>query len=468
MTNVMSAEDFSGLTVARFDVRLRALEPVSLPPFLGSTLRGALGHALKQAVCVVDHNDCSRCPVAPQCVYPRFFETRVPPGIEHLQGQQYAPLPFILEPPIVRNPLKRVWRLPARLLEKADLAASHTGQHGAGAQRTITTFECLPDEAARDDAVSARKPSIVSSVVLPDQAKKWNAGEDLSFGLTLLGQAIEFLPYIIFAIASMARRGLGADRSPFELKEIRLKRARNATELIYPGEDSSLTVHSSVDCPLSELISERLTNLRSQAANAEDARIPHLAAQLPSRTIDEAIAERLDELRAAILNASVSGQRDQLTWAIETGCECENGDSREQSSKREPRLKLRFLTPARIRVQGDLQTTLPFELLIRSLLRRISALSSVHGRSHLDLDYRGLIWRARSVRTCRSLLKWWDLGRYSNRQNEKLKVGGLIGEIEYEGGSLDEYLPLLAAGEFLQIGTGASYGLGRYVIEGLI
>jgi hypothetical protein len=50
-----------------------------LPPFLGATLRGALGYILKQTVCQVDHGDCDRCLLKTACAYPIIFEG-VPPA----------------------------------------------------------------------------------------------------------------------------------------------------------------------------------------------------------------------------------------------------------------------------------------------------------------------------------------------------------------------------------------------------
>ena len=57
----MSPEDFAPLALSRYELRLRAEEVCSLPAVLGSTLRGAFGHALKKTVCVMPHRDCERC-----------------------------------------------------------------------------------------------------------------------------------------------------------------------------------------------------------------------------------------------------------------------------------------------------------------------------------------------------------------------------------------------------------------------
>ena len=43
-------------------------------------------------------------------------------------------------------------------------------------------------------------------------------------------------------------------------------------------------------------------------------------------------------------------------------------------------------------------------------------------------------------------------------------VGGLIGDVEYEGRAIDDFMPLICAGEILGVGTGTSIGLGRYQI----
>jgi hypothetical protein len=122
------------------------------------------------------------------------------------------------------------------------------------------------------------------------------------------------------------------------------------------------------------------------------------------------------------------------------------------------------VTPTRIRIEGDLQANLSFELLVRNLLRRISMLIAVHGSAKMAVDFRGLIDRAHNVKKVAERLRWDDWERYSNRQQTKMKLGGFIGEVEYVGDAISEYLPLIAAGELLHIGAGTSFGLGKYEI----
>ncbi|MFL6213004.1 MAG: CRISPR system precrRNA processing endoribonuclease RAMP protein Cas6 [Blastocatellia bacterium] len=91
-------------------------------------------------------------------------------------------------------------------------------------------------------------------------------------------------------------------------------------------------------------------------------------------------------------------------------------------------------------------------------------LAAVHGSVRLDVNYRGLIDRASSVRTRASGLHWRDWKRYSNRQRVKMNMGGFLGRIEYAGEVIQEFIPLIIAGKILHVGTGTSFGLGRYEV----
>ena len=452
----MIAEDFCLIDLARFEIRLRALEPTSLPPFLGSTLRGSFGHALKDAVCVADHRDCQRCTLINRCVYPYVFETPVPPGIQQLRGQDQAPLPFIIEPPIVENPVRRGWRVGSPQPGAGKPTTTSTDAPRFSSGRTSAEFYAAniagaaggtpdssgfagvgsssPESTTTPDArsgtsrfgafakpaliptqlssprlagsgseseirgpASSERPRLVTSVAFPDQPRRFNPGDELSFGLTLMGRAMDCLPYVVYSISEMCRTGLGANRGRFELKEVSAKGLNGDRHPVYSHESN--IIYEAPGLVLSELIGRQMRAM-------------------------EALAARSD------------------------------------------RAKLKFLTPARIRVKDDLQIGLSFELLVRNLLRRVSMLAAVHGEGRMDLDYRGLIERASRVRVEHSSLRWWDLERFSNRQSGKMKLGGLIGEVEYEGKGLEEFVPLLVAGEMLNVGTGTSLGLGKYEIGG--
>ncbi|MBI5326725.1 MAG: CRISPR system precrRNA processing endoribonuclease RAMP protein Cas6 [Deltaproteobacteria bacterium] len=127
-------------------------------------------------------------------------------------------------------------------------------------------------------------------------------------------------------------------------------------------------------------------------------------------------------------------------------------------------LRLNFLTPLRIISDGDLVVDFKFHHLIRSLLRRVSTLSYFHCGKRLELDFKGLIERAEKIETVSSELKWYDWERYSARQDVRMKMGGLIGKIDFKG-NMEEFMPLIRLGEFIHAGKGTSFGLGKYEIE---
>jgi hypothetical protein len=457
---------FSGLDISRYRLVLRAVEPASLPAFLGSTLRGAFGHALKDAVCVMPHRNCDRCMVMDRCLYPYLFETPPPEHASQLKGQQQAPHPFILTPDVAQAASLRSLRLPAdatpdfvpdvaqpaslravvaqvgnlrsshvpadafseiALAGPCDGSRSRNGAAGPSAQGPANlsspdvaqSVSLRPSRVPSTAAVGASGPprllKQVTPRVLPSPGPRvpflplsqperrilLRPGDAISFDLVLLGRAIDYMPYIVYAVSEMARRGLGVNRARFELDQVTMLGLAEERQ-IYCGRTQRISAPADARTPLADLIRAHL-QARSSSTHQSSLSIHHCF--------------------------------------------------------------LRFQTPTRIRIEGDAQFSLSFELLIRSLLRRLSLLAAVHGRGPLDLDYRGLIERAAQVRVRQSRLRWWDFERYSNRQRCKVKLGGFVGEIEYEGEAIGEFLPLIAAGEVLHVGSNTTFGLGLYSIK---
>jgi CRISPR/Cas system endoribonuclease Cas6 (RAMP superfamily) len=91
----------------------------------------------------------------------------------------------------------------------------------------------------------------------------------------------------------------------------------------------------------------------------------------------------------------------------------------------------------------------------------LSALSYFHVGRSLDLDFTGLIERARQVQLADASFRWVDLERYSGRQKRPMTLGGIVGEATYAG-DLGEFLPFLRLGEQVHVGKASSFGFGRY------
>jgi hypothetical protein len=348
-------EHLEVLSLARYEFRLAALAEGALPPFLGSTFRGSFGYALKAVACSMPHQECARCLLAERCLYTRLFEPRIRQSSGLLKQRQNAPRPFIFEPPLPGQ------RYSASLVRTEDRGVRHDG---------VKT--------------DVRHGIFVEPI-------RFNAGDELRFGLTLIGPAIEELPYVIYSVGLMARHGFGARRTPFALLEV------SALD----GSATRLKVYTQG--------MERIA--------------PHDA----RRNLGALVQDRLAQLA--------------LTDTV----------------------NLLFLTPTRLRFQqNEPGQYLRFEQLVKGLSLRLTMLAQTHGAAQPDYDYHALLALARNVSTLAENLRQQKLERYSNRQEKKIEQDGFMGEVVFAGAAISELLPLLVAGEFLHVGSGTAFGLGRY------
>ncbi len=128
------------------------------------------------------------------------------------------------------------------------------------------------------------------------------------------------------------------------------------------------------------------------------------------------------------------------------------------------RISVSLETPLRLKFKSEIRATLPFHVLVRAMLRRISSLYNVWDGGEPELDYKGLIERAEQVRIRHNGLRWFDWRRYSNRQERKMFMGGLVGNVTYEG-DLGEFLPLIDFAEKVHLGKNTSFGLGKMQVK---
>lgn len=88
------------LSYAHFCFTMEALEDSVLPPYLGSTLRGALGHALRQLVCIFPRGDCKKCMHRWQCAFTYIMATsRQETDSEGNIRSVAVSHPYVIEPP---------------------------------------------------------------------------------------------------------------------------------------------------------------------------------------------------------------------------------------------------------------------------------------------------------------------------------------------------------------------------------
>ncbi len=150
------------LSFSRFKAYFRVVEPLHLPFFTGSTVRGALGHALRR----VRHGkreNCRQCTVHAQCHY----------------GNLYAYL------------FESSWDHP--LIEPFHQALSPRLRR-----------ETYP------------QPFILD----PPPGGVYKSGDLLVLGFTLVGRAVAFLPFMAYALNRMGEGGLGRGRGRIALELI--------------------------------------------------------------------------------------------------------------------------------------------------------------------------------------------------------------------------------------------------------
>lgn len=252
------------------------------------------------------------------------------------------------------------------------------------------------------DAVVLKKYSNIPRpfVIEPPLEEKtvYQPGEQLTFGLVLIGQAIAYLPYFVLAFKELGQIGLGKGRLPYTLREVRAC-------LFGRGEDAAV----------------------------------YQAGHNRVLLVDNAVT------LAELLQLSVNQRQCGIGHVI----------------------SIDFCTPTRLKYDQALVSDLDFHVLIRNLLRRISTLYYFYHDQEPgseNVDYRELTEAANEIKTTASKLQLMDWERYSHRQDARVNMAGLVGEVSYEG-KIEPFWPILVLGELIHVGKGCVFGLGKFEIK---
>ena len=215
----------------------------------------------------------------------------------------------------------------------------------------------------------------------------YERGQELSFGLVLIGRAQEYLPHFVVALREMNRIGRG--RRAIELMRIEASDLRNTSKrIVYDARDNTVR---GIGSPL---------------------------------TLED--------------------------------CACE-------PYPRGP-VTIEFVTQMRLKHEGTWVRLPEFHIVFRRLLGRLSSMARFHCGGPLDIDFKGMIDQAHEVRLVRNDTRWVSWSRYSSRQDRKMQWDGLLGTATYEG-NFASFWPYLKLGQFVHVGHGSTFGLGRYSLE---
>lgn len=210
-------------------------------------------------------------------------------------------------------------------------------------------------------------------------------GQRLTIGLTLIGRAVAFFPYMLIAMMRLGELGIGRDRLRFKVCKV---------------EDFT-------GCAVYVDGQKRAVSLP------------------PSQRVDTPVA---------------SG-----------GC----GE-----------VALHFVTPLRIRSEGQVLRRFDFCALASAMLRRLELLIRLHDPDGIfDLDVQGVLAAAEAAEVVEADLWWQDLKRWSRRQQREMPLGGLRGSLRLRT-DMGVFGGLLRLAEIVHVGRGTAFGLGQIRIEG--
>ena len=413
-----STKASGSLAASRYRVSFIAKDALDLPSYLGSTLRGAFGHAFRTVACPAPHGDC---PLPSQCPYHLIFETSPPPGSEVLRTHEEIPRPFVIAPALTQADTRRSAAEPSK-------EVCRTARKG------------LLDVRTTDTRWSVAEPSKEVCDVRTMESgqpgrQQFNPGDEVSFELILIGHAQEFFPYFVVALREVDRIGRG--RRTVELQRIEALRPISGSSVIRPLDrfepdlvpPPDRVEPDPIPPPDQGEVRRGFSGPGNFASDNGEARVVYDAA---------------DNL--------VRGAADSITLE----------DCATLPLSQSP-LTIEFLTQTRLKHEGRFVRHPVFHVVFRRLLGRLSSLARFHGGAPMELDFRGLIEQAASIRLVQDDTKWTRWQRYSSRQDRRMEWEGIIGRAIYEG----EFAPFwkfLKFGELVQVGHGATFGLGKYRI----
>jgi len=126
-------------------------------------------------------------------------------------------------------------------------------------------------------------------------------------------------------------------------------------------------------------------------------------------------------------------------------------------------LTLTFLTPLHVQKQGKvLADDMTAKDFLMALIRRHYLLQEFYGHNYQAPQFSQLAEYAQSIHS-QTQFNWCRWQRYSNRQQQKMRFDGVLGQIRLSG-ELQPFLPMIQAGQWLHMGNKTTFGMGRYQI----
>ncbi len=365
------------LTAHRLRFEVEAVTPVAFHPYTGSALRGALIQALQK----------------PYCPTPE--EERATP--EH---RAICPVCWLL------------------------------------------AYESQPGEARRPYTIEPVTPSHAPSCrgggsdSLPPEGQHFEPGQRFTFGITLLGQAVNLFPYLALAVPEMGRVGVGK---------------------VIPLQPSSTRGGSGPLPHSAPTQGGRRTPLPASGRGPRRGRgrfvLRRIEAVNPltgeQQTLMGEGQGMIQMPQVAVTGELVEAEAQGLAEALE-----DNGG----------RLTITFFTPTRIVDQGELCHHPAFRPLFQRLFERVRQLCTDFGGGVPEVEWDALQPWAEAVALVEDETRWWDVHGHSQRLGRPQPLGGFVGRAVYQADDWRPLLPWLLWGVCVHVGKNAVKGSGMLAV----
>jgi hypothetical protein len=127
-------------------------------------------------------------------------------------------------------------------------------------------------------------------------------------------------------------------------------------------------------------------------------------------------------------------------------------------------LDISLETPLRLKYDQRFQKQITFPMIVSNLLRRVYLLANHYCGGPASVDMKELIEMSKKVVLVNSEIYWHQQERYSYRQNRGVSMAGVSGTLDFEG-DFNPFIAFLRIGEYLHLGKGTSFGLGKIKIN---
>jgi hypothetical protein len=247
--------------------------------------------------------------------------------------------------------------------------------------------------------------------------------ETFEFRFLIIGTAIRFLPYFVYSFIELGKKGIGKEYYKYELESVKVK----DKEIYNYKTGKILNDFEKID-------------FYHNILNEED--------------------NYLSKLKR---NSNIS---------LFNPTKISTDENILLENKKDYKLSLNFITPVRIKKDRRYTEFIDFNILITNIIRRLYLLTILFCIQNDSDKYqvsnlKEYLNSSYQVKNLNNYLSWYDWSRYSTRQKTTMKLGGLVGQISFigKGEFLNNYLKPLFACEYLHVGKGTSFGLGKYEIK---